>query len=674
VKADINSTFLGLSFDGSLLPVPPQNRLTFCGTLDTSVIDDLGRDLLKAARIGTVIIVLLALVLLAGNCALQWYQWRCLKRHLEYTRQAWLTDPTLHHDDREGSTPTVMLTDHNLLMLRANSSHPLLTRIANVLTARLGLSPSQHIHLQWFFSYIFHPPALACFLIGFFGLLSVQLQLLAVGPLAAKYADRAQASAADFSAVIVSSVNQSMQNQSAAYAAAVNGQVDTIQNTINEGLFGWVNVTTTTLNTTISTFYADIQGAVDTVFNGTILEAPANAFLQCFIGSKVDAIENALTFLNNNLHVDMPRVNSSVLMLSQAQVDEATQPIAQAAIGGGDGDNEGLLGRLVKTYVASLEKERVMFAIFMALWGIVVLVAIGVILWHSYGRPLMERRKKREWAQRQRGLLALGNIPFPSEDGLGEKRSDNFFDHPPLDKPAPKDKRPSPFSRFAAVPLGFKNPGPSLSSLLDRAKGLLPSREAKDTPPVPPPRPRPNPNPNLRISVTRLSDIYSPTSPSHEQNVPKSAWSVSTDGARSAPTVSWATRISPPQPLNARGRAMGLPPNPAPAKSRAQNVPVYVDEVDSGENLAGLGVPLHSAFAGASAKVTPPPVMSPIYSTQHQRLAPPPAHRRAPSGPPPQRSLTQAQAQAGARRSTSAERLPNPFVTPFDDEEDGNPF
>ena len=413
MKKDINDTFIGLSFDQSILPVPEQNTLAFCGDLDTSVVDDLGHDLLQAAKIGTIILVILVLILLGANCALEWYKWRCQQRHLEYTRQAWLTDPTIYHTGASQSAPTITLTDHNLLMLQANGAHPLLTRIANTLSARLRLSASQHIHLQWFFHYIFHPPALACFLIGFFGLLSVQLQLIAIGPLEAKYQAQAASSISDFSNTIASSMNNSMYNQSAFYANDVNAHVDTIQNSINNGLFGWVNGTTTTLNNTLNEFYDDIQSAVSTVFNGTILESPVQEFVKCFIGSKVDAFEEALTFMNQNLNVHMPRVNDSILVLSPTEVNEATQPIAAAAIGGGNNDHQGLVGRLVNTYVESLKKERIMFAIFMGLWGIVVLMALGVIFWHSYGHRWVEARRKRRWQRDQRGGLDGVTIGAP---------------------------------------------------------------------------------------------------------------------------------------------------------------------------------------------------------------------------------------------------------------------
>lgn len=413
VKQDINATFANISLTPDGLPVPELNTISFCGQLDTSVIDDIGHDLIKLVKIGIVIIVLIALFLVGLNCLLTWYKWRCMKNHLEYTRQAWSTDPTMVHV-KAPLSPQITLSDHNLIMLQANSEHPLITRIMNTLSSRFNLTPTQHIHTQWFLHYVSYRPALACLLIGVFGILSVQIQLWALGPLVAKYQDRAAAATTDFSTTIANSINDSMYNQSSVYANDINGRIDIIQNTVNDGLFGWVNGTTTTLNTTLNNFYTDVQSVVTTVFGNTILAAPANAFLACFIGSKVDALENALTFLHDNLNIDIPRVNQSVLVLSPASVNEAAQPIALAALGGNttSTDDGGLVGRLVDSYAASLRKERIMFAVFIALWGLVVLMGLAVVFWHAHGKRIVEQRGRRRWEREQRAGGAGGAAVF----------------------------------------------------------------------------------------------------------------------------------------------------------------------------------------------------------------------------------------------------------------------
>ncbi|KIL62559.1 hypothetical protein M378DRAFT_755866 [Amanita muscaria Koide BX008] len=403
VKADINDTFTNLPvFDAALLPVPSQNTVTFCDQLDVSVIDELSKELVKMVKIGFAILVATALLLIGFNCLLTCYKWWALKRHLRFTRQAWMSDPTLDHSNSTSDIPEFALTDHNLLMLQANMHHPFITRLLHKLAVRLRLTPAQHCNIRWFFHYIFHPPALACFLIGLLGLLSVEVQLLALRPLEAQFSKLVVAATADFSHTIATTVNTTMYNQSATYANDINSRVDVIQSTIDDKMLGWVNDTTTTLNTTINAFYADVQNAVSTLFNGSILEAPAQEFVKCFLGSKVDAIEKTLTFLHDNLHVNVPRVNDSILVLSPKSIDEVTQPIARAAVGSGNTDDTGVVGKIIRTYEASLQKERFVFSIFMYLWAIVVLMGIIILLWSTYGRQWLENRGRRKWQKEQK--------------------------------------------------------------------------------------------------------------------------------------------------------------------------------------------------------------------------------------------------------------------------------
>jgi hypothetical protein len=481
VKKDINDTFANMSFDASGMPVPTQNTLSFCDNLDTSIVDDLGHDLVKIARIGTGIILILIVLLLLWNCFVEWWKWRSLQSHLENTRLAWMSDPTVHHRaQQQGSPPSVEMTDHNLLTLGSALQHPLLTRLSNWISSLLNLTPTQYNNLQFFFHYTFHPPALACFLIGFFGILSVQLQLLAIGPLESKFNGRAAGAVSDFSNTIATSVNNSMYNQSAAYANSVNSNITTFQTGINDGLFGWVNSTTVTLNTTLNNFYSDVQNVVTQIFGGTPLEQPAQSFIQCIIGSKVDAFENALTFLHDNLHVNLPTMNESALVLSPDEVNQVSQPISAAAVGGGNGQEQGgLVGKLVNRYVESLKFERIMFGIFLGLWIIVVIIALLIIFWHSFIKPLRDRRKKHifekeseiassgfTWPPRSaahssfrasRQNMTSFTPTLESNGGFWNNFRNNVSPAPPMEKSSSfMDSKPSTFSAFNVAGKGAR--------------------------------------------------------------------------------------------------------------------------------------------------------------------------------------------------------------------------
>ncbi len=273
--------------------------------MDTGFIDDLNRDIVRLARITAALLFVAILCIIAGNCFLQWWKWRAKLRHLEYMRDAWRTDNTVVHSysGRDGGTPSLSMTDHNLMVLIHTAEHPLISKILNRMTNALRLTPSQHINLRFFASYVFHPPALACFLIGLFGILSVQVQLAAIGPLQAHYEKRVNSTVSDFSHSIASQINQGMSNSSGEYAQGINTQILGVQNVINNNLFGWVNTTTSALNDTIVAFYQELQDAVNSTLGGTIFEEPAQEFLRCMIGTKVQNIEKALTFLHDNLQV-----------------------------------------------------------------------------------------------------------------------------------------------------------------------------------------------------------------------------------------------------------------------------------------------------------------------------------------------------------------------------------
>ena len=273
--------------------------------MNVSFIDDLNRDIVRLARLAAGLLVVAALCIIGGNCFLQWWKWRVKKRHLEYMRDAWRTDNTVVHSYLGGDrgTPSLSMTDHNLMVFINTAEHPLISKLLNQMTNALKLTPSQHVNLRFFASYVFHPPALACLLVGVFGLLSVQVQLAAVGPLRAHYDELVNATVADFSNSIAFQINKGMTNSSTEYAQGINTQIFAVQDTINNDLFGWVNTTTTALNDTIVAFYQELQDIVNSTLGGTVLEGPAQEFLKCMIGNKVQNIEKALTFLHDNLQV-----------------------------------------------------------------------------------------------------------------------------------------------------------------------------------------------------------------------------------------------------------------------------------------------------------------------------------------------------------------------------------
>lgn len=702
LKKDINDTFAGISFNSSILPVPKQNNVVFCGDMDLSVVDELGRDIIATAKIGIVLLVVLAVVLTGLNCLVEWYKWRCLKRHLVYTRQAWMSDPTILHVGTAG-VPTLTMDDHNLMILNADTAHPLLTRMANSISKFLRLSPSKHTNLRWFFNYIFHQAPLACLLVGVIGLLSVELQLLAMKPLVAKFRERSAGAASSFSNMIATSINNSMYNQSAVYANGVNNQIDAVQNTLNQGVFGWVNVTTTTLNSTVNTFYNDVQKVVNTVFGGTIFASPANEFVRCFIGSKVDAVENALTFLHDNLVVNMPRVNESALVLSQNSVNEVTMPIATAAIGGGTSGKRSLLETIIDSYAASLRKERLMFGIFIGLWVIVVLMGLCFIFWNSYGRRWRDfwKLRRSQSAAFNNGksggdeksvsprpsnrsfLPSLTPLPSPSPAGRGSSRSSDTDDgwgkafKERFAGTRPRKLRPNgrkPLKeQLVSDPSSEVNKDPAPSTWVRRMRSFpVIRKKEKSTDPG-----------RMAVDVSNFSAEDSGNGSAREV----SRWSTS----QSSPTNTFSPwnklrkNMPPPPPMPKFSPLDNNPIAPAPSTRIRQLLPV-----EKYQNETQFAPPLHNGFRDSRQPMrqtsrdgsarSPTPIPSPSVGLaltsprqlQFQQLAAGAVAASPPSAWNGKVYSTQPSFMAAPLPTRHQQkqwvRPTDPFVTPFDDE------
>jgi hypothetical protein len=165
-----------MRFNTSVLAVPARSNIQFCDGLDTSIVDDLGRDLRKIGLIGIILLLVVLVLLILGAMAVEWYKWRVLQSELDRTREAWSTDSNVQHPQLNGhqGVPMMVMSDDNLMLLHATQQHPLLSALANRLANALKLSATSYTHLRFFFAYVFHPAALACLLIGLFGLISVQ--------------------------------------------------------------------------------------------------------------------------------------------------------------------------------------------------------------------------------------------------------------------------------------------------------------------------------------------------------------------------------------------------------------------------------------------------------------------------------------------------------------------
>jgi hypothetical protein len=109
------------------------------------------------------------------------------------------------------------------------------------------------------------------------------------------------------------------------------------------------------------------------------------------IGSKIDAIEQALTWIHDHAHFTLPTVPADAFAISNATTAALVTPLAAAAVGGGDGNDDGpsVLQRLIDYYKYGLRSAQIVNGLFVGLWVLVVLCGVVAVV-------LDTRRERRE--------------------------------------------------------------------------------------------------------------------------------------------------------------------------------------------------------------------------------------------------------------------------------------
>ncbi|GAA6037619.1 hypothetical protein JCM8097_006146 [Rhodosporidiobolus ruineniae] len=411
LRTEVNSTFTNASslISVELLPVPAKQSIEICQDLDTGWVNDVGDDLAKVVKI-MIGLVVLAMGLWIVGCALwERYSYRVFLGGVDAARQAWLADllssssastaaagPHPHSSVAEST-----LSTPNLLSFLNASSHPTLFRHLRRLQSLLRLRTSHaKAQLVWFLSYIAHPYAWAFLALGLVGLVVVQIQLAVLeGPVKSLVHRRAEQGAGEFSTSVVGALNDKWNETSTEWAEGTNKVILGLQDTINDDVFSWVNTTTTSINSTINTFYTGITDGLTDVFNGTVLEDPVLDLVYCILGSKVDALSSALTWLHSHAHLSLPTVSPSVLLLSPDRSAELTDSLTSP---NSSYSAPSVADKMLDAYRRSLEQQRMGFCVAVGIWGLVLLMGVVGLVWREREskRPLVgDEEEKDEAAQ-----------------------------------------------------------------------------------------------------------------------------------------------------------------------------------------------------------------------------------------------------------------------------------
>ncbi|KAJ2000506.1 plasma membrane fusion protein prm1 [Coemansia thaxteri] len=168
---------------------------------------------------------------------------------------------------------------------------------------------------RWYMDYIWHPPAIACFVAGALGLTCILLQIAAINRLRGVYIPMLAHDLDEFQYKFLDQeVLGAVRSDSIALANTINGDITTSEGSLNRTLFGPINDGTTSLNNTLNDFVSTYTNSIRSVFAGTPLEYPVEGLVNCTLTKNIQSVQKVLTFVHDYASgVDLPRVSDQVL-------------------------------------------------------------------------------------------------------------------------------------------------------------------------------------------------------------------------------------------------------------------------------------------------------------------------------------------------------------------------
>jgi hypothetical protein len=279
IKTALNNTYAGYGFDSSIFPVAEKQALSFCS--NNSFLNDFFQALFEIAKTAKTAFIVVIILLAVGACFVMAY--------LE-----------VRHWRRQQRTATVFTQNgYDPMDVVYIASRPFTATVGIKWASRFN--GRRQLWMRWAVAYATSLPALFVLSLAVAGFLSCICQAILLHFMQ-KEAPALATQVGDFAGEVV----DTLENVSNTWANDSNTVLLTFNNELNQNLFGWVQNATEAVNNTLNTFEDEMNSAIDTVFNGTILYNTVKGVIRCLIGLKIDAVESGLTWVHDHAKVTLP--------------------------------------------------------------------------------------------------------------------------------------------------------------------------------------------------------------------------------------------------------------------------------------------------------------------------------------------------------------------------------
>ncbi|KAK4953193.1 plasma membrane fusion protein prm1 [Elasticomyces elasticus] len=353
VKKLMNASLPKYSMNRSLFPVPAKEQLTFCS--DNDGVNDFFDDLVAigrmAKKIFLIVLILAAVLAIIPMAYREIRRWRFMQERAELIKS-----------DSHDSMDAVYLV-----------SRPY-TSTAGLLLAKPFKSLRRKTLVRWSVAYATTVPALFVLSLALAGLLGCLCQYILLKAIE-KEVPALENQIVGFSDKVVTSLN----NASEQWAIGTNAIINDTNTAINEDVFGWVNTTTHAVNNTLNVFVDGMVEALNVTFGGTILYDPILEVLNCLVLLKIQGIENGLTWISDNAHVDFPMLRNDTFSLGAAQKVTGS-PVSALETGPDGGAADAITGavyHVTNAIAKAIRQEAIVSTCILLIWVLVACIGVG---------------------------------------------------------------------------------------------------------------------------------------------------------------------------------------------------------------------------------------------------------------------------------------------------------
>ncbi|KAF1811245.1 hypothetical protein P152DRAFT_66512 [Eremomyces bilateralis CBS 781.70] len=338
------------AFDGSLLPVAAKEKLSFC--TDNNDINDFFDGLVRIESIAKK--VFLGVLITAAILACVPMAWREIQKWRQMKERA----ERLQKEAVDPMDAVYM------------ASRPYTSQFGLWLASKTSSRRHQTL-VRWCVAYPTTTPALFVLSLGLAGLFACLCQYILLKSLE-RQVPGLTAQVGAFTNKVVGSLN----NASLQWSVGTNAAIRNESDHLNQELFGWVKTSTDAVNDTLNVFIDKTIGALNDTFGGTILFDPVKEVFNCLIGLKVQGVQQGLTWVHDNAHINFPQLANDTFSLGAlASVsDSKDDDQLLANPGSGHDDISAAVFRVTDKLASAIRQEAIISTMILLVWVLIVLI------------------------------------------------------------------------------------------------------------------------------------------------------------------------------------------------------------------------------------------------------------------------------------------------------------